>query len=661
MKLIEHLSGFSVDDLRELARRRGLLLRQDALRDRQTLLRTLSGALGSYDGAHTAISGLNQAELATLAVLLRSGKRASLATLSAALNVDAAQLRPILDSLRLWGLVFPEGSWEHIGVPASTLALEPYLVVSLDGKTPPFQPRPALEPAPAEALDARPGSLSWDVAEFLARVARSRFRLTQAGRINKRDLRSIEAGLTVSSPGYASFLYQLSIAAGLLLGTRNDLLAVSEAVDSCLGQEPEARSRDLLGLWTSLRGFPESANVEPEESDYVPLHTVRHRTTVMQLLKALEPGTAATVSSVAGALRWESPRSFEQWEGHRSPEVVAARVVRSLFWLGLARVDNPEKATRVSLSPLGHLLLAGRAEGPAVIPEEAQFFLQPNAETFCPPNIAPRTLFHLRRVTGEKKGGPAGVFPITQDSVRRALDLGSTGDEVIGFLETFSRTGVPDTVRKLVETVARQHGRIRLVPAEVVLVTDNPQLLEEVRSLKPLQPMLGRQLTERAVSLSEADAAEVLKRLRSRGYSPVDESLSTEAPPLPDGLSAAPPPAPVLPASNGYAPPGFLDWSSVSADPEPVSNGDTDAAGPVWGRADVVDLLEQAVSGQMVVEIEYMGRNRAKPTVRRICPLYLDDYHVEGYCQLRQDDRIFNLSGIRWARLTGEKFEFEHL
>lgn len=658
MQLIEHLSGFSVDDLRELARRRGVLLRQEALRDRQTLLRNLSSALGSYEGLHIALSGMNQAELAVLGELLRSRKRSSLGTLAAALKADPPAVRAALDSIRLWGLAFPEGSWDHIGIPASTQALAPYFDTSWGGAAVPFTPTPRLAAAPLDGLEGRPGSLSWDLAEFLARVARSRFKLTQARRINKRDLRSIEPALAFPAPAYSSFLYLLVLGAGLVIESRDGVMGVSEDADVLLGQGPAERTRILTSAWLQLRGFPECSVAEPEETDYVPFHILRQREVVTQLLAGLGDGEGVTVASLSDALRWHLPRSFSQWEGHPDPHLVTRRLVRSMFWLGLVRVDDPEKPDRVAWTPLGSLILAQRSGPSAVIPEEPHFFLQPNAETFCPPNISPRTLFHLRRITGEKKGGPAGMFPINQDTLRRALDLGSSAEEVTRFLETFSRTGVPDTVKKLVETVGRQHGRIRLIPAEVVLVTDDPKLLEELRNLKPLQPILGRPLTERSVSLDAAHAGEVLKRLRSRGYSPVDESLTSEAPPLPDGLQAPELPQVSL-TPDELVPPGFLDWSSVSADPEPLQAPGEQA--PVWGRADVVDLLERAAEESLEVEIEYVTRGRSKPTVRRICPLWVDDYHVEGYCRLREDDRIFNLSGIRWARLTGETFDFERL
>jgi hypothetical protein len=657
MKLIEHLGGFSVDDLRELARRRGVLLRQDALRDRQTLLRTLSSVLTGYEGAHVSLAGLNQAELGALTEVLRQGRKASVSNLASALEADPAGVRSVLDSLRLWGLIFPEGSWDHIGVPPTTQQLTHYLTANR-GPQPKFQlTPPTLEKASAEGLEPRPGRYEWDIAEFLARIGRSRLKLTQAGKMNRRDLRAMEAAFSIPGPAYSFFIYQMALGSSFLTASRSGMLALSELPDVFFGQDSLTRAKGTLETWRTLRGFPEGSTSEPEDTEYLPSQTFRQRAAAVQLFGEVDPGAGVPAASVADRLRWLLPRSFDQWEGNRSPEIVARRLLRTLTWLGLLISDSVDAPTRVALTPLGGALLKGGV-GDGLIPDEPHFFLQPNAETFSPPNLAPRTLFHLRRITGEKKGGPAGVYPLTQESLRRALDTGSRSEEIVAFLETFSRTGVPDTVRRMIETVGRQHGRIRLVPAEYVLVTEDPTLLQELRGLKPIQPILGRPLTERAVSLAAEDAAEVLRRLRARGYSPVDESHDTEPPPLPSTLDSPPLPPESQADPDSYQRVGDLDWSHVNPQPEPLDTPQS-ANGLVYEQSEIRDLLHQAEVDHLVVEIEYKSRNARVPTTRSVWPIYVDSDHLEAFCEMRDEERYFTLSRIQWARLTGETFPVE--
>jgi hypothetical protein len=330
--------------------------------------------------------------------------------------------------------------------------------------------------------------------------------------------------------------------------------------------------------------------------------------------------------------------------------LATSRILRSLYWLGLLAVDDPDAPQQSRLTALGSRILRMNDETP-LVPEEPHFFLQPNAEAFAPPNLSPRTLFHLRRITGEKKGGPAGMYPVTTESLRRAFDSGVAPAEVSVFLERFSRTGLPPNVRALVETAGRQHGRIRLVPAEYVLVTDEPGLLDELRNVKQVEPLLGDDLTERAVRLEAQDAGELLKRLRARGYAPLDLSVTGDVPPLaedPESVS----PLPEMPVQAARRTPGELDWTHIADGEEPDRDADL-ATGPEEIRA----LLDQAQAEQFAVEIEYRGKGPDSPTVRTICPAYLAGDIVVAHCRLREAERYFNISRIAWARATEEGFD----
>jgi hypothetical protein len=658
MRLSDSLSAFSVDDLRELASRRGVLLSQSVLQDRQTLVRTLASTLGQYDNVYSTITQLNQAELAVLKYLLQDGKRGGLSALCAASGASEATVKGVLEGLRLWGLLFPEGSWQHIAIPGATQLAANYL-----GPRSGWKPQEALEltpPALAPAAGAertpRPGTFGWDLAELLARVARARFKLTQAGRMNRRDLRAMEPAFGVTVSGYATFLSQM--AAGLrLLGVANEgLLVALEETDGWLAQETVTRAAAAALAWQALRGYPESVNDDPAESQYYPALLSRQRSRLLEMVRTLGPDESATVASLAKRLAWMAPLSFQQWDGSRDAERVTSRMVRSLYWLGLAAVDDPDVPTAFQWSPLGARALAlPGAEAAPLVPEETQFFVQPNAEVFAPPNLAPRTYFHLRRITGEKKGGPAGMFPLTADSLRRALDSGATVPQITAFLERFSRTGLPTNVRELVATTGRQHGRIRLVPASYVLVTDEPGLLKELRNVKTVASLVGAPLTERAALVDEAQVGELLRRLRTRGYAPLNQAEAGMGPALPDDPESAPPP-PASPVLGRAAP--NLDWAGVGeASAEPVA-----VSGPtVTGVAPIRALLEDAERRKMAVEIEYVSSSSPVPVVSTIWPYYVAESIVEAYCCTRQAERGFKLARIAWARLTGESFAGEHV
>ena len=645
----DYLGLFSVEDLRELAQRRGFLLSQSALTSRQTLVRRLSATLERPESIQPALFGLNGAELAVLSFVLAARVGTGCSRVSERMGLTLAETQSVLESLRRYGLLFPEGNWESIVVPPATRAAVHYVpAISSEhkGEAPHAQP-PPLEPSAGRA-EGRVASIGWDLAEFLARVARSRFKLTQAGRINRRDLKALETAFAVASPSYPTFLYLLAASMGLLTGWQG-LLSVPEEVDSWLSLTEGVRQRTVLGMWAGMRAFPENSTTQPDEAEYVSLYLLLQRSRMLELLP--EVGSGASVESIARRLAWSAPLALQQWDSSRDPALVARRLLRSLYWLGVVALDDPEAPKHVALTPAG-LRALELPEAPNAIPEEPAFFLQPNAEIFAPPNLQPRTLFHLRRVTGEKKGGAAGTYPLTTDSLRRALDAGLTVSRITEFLERFSRTGLPPNVRALVETTGRQHGRIRLVPAGYVVVTEDPQLMEELRSLKTVSPLLGEALTERVAALDAENSGELLKRLRARGYAPLDAGEIRQEIALPDDPEA---PQTDLQAALTASTEGGLDWSRVENDTGEDGEEDLGAGEKVSGREQIVELLEQAIEEGLAVEIGYHSRYRKQDTERVIWPEFLDGGLLEAYCTSRDDHRQFAVSRIYWARLTGDE------
>lgn len=645
MKLIDYLGDFSIEDLREMARRRGVRVSQDARVGRQTLLRTLSGALEQYGSVYSSIIRLNQAEAAVLWYLLHH-KRVGQSVVAQAAAADSAVIRGVLESLRLWGLVFPEGDWEHIHIPPGTQAATGY-VAAPQGRQPDaplagLVVPPELQTAPGVRCDPRPGSLSGDFAEALARIARTRMKLTQARRINRRDLRNIEAAMTIPLEGYGDFVYSLLVGAGFLLASNENILTVSETAEAWLAAPERARAMTFTEGWKQSQGYPESASGDPAEASYLPPQIGDQRVRMLEITAELDVETPVVVASVAARLAWMVPMAFQQWNGNRDPAFVATRLVRSLYWLGLAAVDDAEAPEHFRSTPLGRAVLNPEAAGEGLVPEERCFFLQPNAEAFAPPNLSPWVLFHLRRLTGEKKGGPAGMYPLNAESVRRALDSGLTVPQIITFLERFSRTGLPSNIKAMVETSGRQHGRIRLVPAEWVLVTDQPDLMDELRNLKTVAAQMGEPLTERAALVPEATLTALMRQLRTRGYAPINQAEMGNTLALPEDPETAPAP----PGEPGAARSGALH-----AGPEDPEGGVEAEDLKVTGRRQIRELLDLAMDLGLFVEIDYLGDAHRKRATEVVYPVYVGPQEVMAETEDGRE-RAYRLAAILWARLV---------
>jgi len=653
--LIDHLNTFSVDDLRLLVSRRRLTFSPAAWGSRQALVRIAAAAIQRADSVYHVLAELDTPELSVLRHVLGLRPPARLSALAALGKVESRPIKEVLDRLRLWGLLFPEGDWEQIYIPAQTSRALNYLrdVKPLAAAL----QQPFFERAPGAAVAGRPESWDRDLAEFLARVARSRPRLTQAGRMHRRDLKAIAEALSITDPRYAHFVYLVAACGGLLPAMDNGTIEVSGSADGWLARAPAERCRAALETWMACQAHPENVEGDPGESAWVPAGISGLRAITVRLVGCMEPDPPVTVASVGALLHYLGPLRFRRWETSVDPTLVAGRILHSLYWLGAVALDRPERPGAAGITPLGAAALcpagarppeqpgAGAQKAPEV-PEEPRFVLQPNAEVFAPPNLSPRTLFHLRRLTGEKKGGAAGMYPLDPESLRRALDSGLSAAAIIRFLESFSRTGIPPNVRSLVEDTAKRHGRIRLVPVGVALVTDDARLLEELEGSRAFAPFLDARVSDTVVGVDAGRVPELLRTLRARGYAPKDEREPIHAAGLPAGPDAAPLPFRTLAEQFVVA------ASAGSAAGDGWADGTDGAASD---PQEVFHLLRDAAGACLEVEVEY--RADSGPSVRKVHPCYVSDDHVAG----RMPDRggafdVLYLRRISRARFTGESF-----
>lgn len=70
--------------------------------------------------------------------------------------------------------------------------------------------------------------------------------------------------------------------------------------------------------------------------------------------------------------------------------------------------------------------------------------------------------------------------------------------------------------------------------------------------------------------------------------------------------------------------------------------------------------LQKAVAGRRILALDYQGRSRSEVTRRVVEPLglvyYAENWHLIGYCRLRQDMRDFRTDRIRKLELRQEQF-----
>ncbi|GAA3665373.1 helicase-associated domain-containing protein [Nonomuraea antimicrobica] len=230
---------------------------------------------------------------------------------------------------------------------------------------------------------------------------------------------------------------------------------------------------------------------------------------------AAAPGLAPDRDAVLERLAWEQPRRRgplrEQLTEFalREAEQVGVTGLGALSAHGRALIEGGEAAKVLAPllpEPVDHVLLQAdlTAVAPGPLTSELNRWMTLTADV-------------------ESKGG-ATVYRFSEGSIRRALDAGHGGEELVAMLGRHSATPVPQTLSYLVTDVARRHGRIRVGTAGAYVRCDDPALLDQITADRRSAALRLRRLAPTVIA-SRSSRAALVDSLRAMGYAPVAESL----------------------------------------------------------------------------------------------------------------------------------------
>ncbi|WP_109474023.1 helicase-associated domain-containing protein [Ornithinimicrobium cavernae] len=369
----------------------------------------------------------------------------------------------------------------------------------------------------------RAAQLLEQTAELLDEWGTRPPRVLRTGGLAVRDL-SRAATLLEATTAETAWLVEVLQAAGLVAADESREPAWMPTGESDDWAERPAGERwsVLAGAWLgmpaapSLVGSPDGTGrvnaLSPQTS--WPYGRQRRNDT-LAVLATLPAGTAPTADRLVELLRWHHPIRLS-----RSPDPGVETVVREAEWAGLTGRGALASAAGGVLS--GDTAHAGRVMSDH-IPEAVEHVLVQADLTAVAPGRLDGPARSVMRLLGqvESRGG-ATVHRITEDGIRRALDLGWSADRVLSEVSAISRTGVPQPLEYLVRDVARRHGVARVGSVGSYVRSDDTALLDRVLADRDLGLLQLRRVAP-TVLVSPVPATTVLDVLREGRYGPVPE------------------------------------------------------------------------------------------------------------------------------------------
>jgi hypothetical protein len=367
----------------------------------------------------------------------------------------------------------------------------------------------------------------------------------RTGAVAVRDLKATADLVQLDEPTTA-FLVELAAAAGLLAtwpdADGNPAWTPTEAFDTWCDAPAAVRWCRHATAWLTTERLPylvgtrddagKARNaLDPELTSRIAPET---RRMVLAALADLPPGrvpaTGTGPASLVAHVAWQRPRRPPS----RADQVVAA--LDEAGHLGITGLHG--------ISSYARALLTGDDPAPGLAalmpPEVDHVLIQADLTAIAPGPLTRERARDLHLVADVESRGQATVYRFTPSSVRRAFDAGWAAHEVHTFLESVSRTPVPQPLTYLVDDAARTFGTVRVGHAEAFLRADDETALAEVLH-HPRAATLGLRRIAPTVLVSTTPLDVLIPRLRHLGVSPlVQRIVGTVHVSRPDRVRARP-------------------------------------------------------------------------------------------------------------------------
>jgi len=446
----------------------------------------------------------------------------------------------------------------------------------------------------------------------------------------------------------AALVIEVVFTAGLLAADSGEGWVPTTSYDRWLGIDDASRWAILAETWRNMNRASHVVGGEGGERINALTQAVERgfiqplRASILEIFAGLDIGETTQAHALVEYLDWHRPRRASQ---------VRASAVHAII----------DEAATIGVTSMGTLTTFGRAvvagESAATLlgqrlPDPVDHIIvQADLTALAPgrlPALPRRTMAVLADV---ESTGVATTYRFTETSIRRGLDQGQSGNDIVEFLRTLSRTPLPQPLTYMIEDVARKHGVLRVGVASIYLRCDDQQLIDEVQADRRLASLRFRQLAPGiVVSASHADV--VLEKLRACGYAPVAESAEgtvlihrpdtkrTSAKP-PAGAVTISGPSPRLISSAIKALRGGERADTVKLAP---------TEGPRGTTIDTLNLLNEALKGAREVWIGYADKG-GMASERIIEPISITGGFLTAF-----DVRSGQVQTFTIARITGAEY-----
>jgi hypothetical protein len=464
----------------------------------------------------------------------------------------------------------------------------------------------------------------------------------QSGGIGVRDLKKAAEHLGVSEKETA-FLAELAYQIAILSVEPDGRILPNANFDVFLTKSYEAQWRELVETWressrvTGLIGRTDSRNITALGIELDRPNATKVRRHIIEILDRHQ-GISPNLSELIAAVTWRYPhrkslniKDFTEW------------TVGEAEWLGITGAGALSSFARRLLNDEKRLGLD------SALPEPVDHILiQGDNTAIAPGPLTVEVARHLSTFADIESRGSATVYRFSENSIRRGLDHGHTGEEIRNFLKESSKTPIPQPLDYLITDVSRKHGRLRVGYANCYIRCDDESVIAAILKDKKLEHLRLRQIAPH-VLIGDSESGEMMEELRESGYFPSGENGQGAVIQMPVSLRAKSRPKPPRIIGDFKNPSKEIMGMALKA----LRTGERGSAKRTQGEiprnsaSQTLEILNEYLGKGVALEIGYADTNGAV-SLRTIDPI-----SISLGTLVARDHMTNGVTPFKIARITG--------
>lgn len=200
-----------------------------------------------------------------------------------------------------------------------------------------------------------------------------------------------------------------------------------------------------------------------------------------------------------------------------------------LTYMGCVNFAVSGNDTAIQLTEIGMRLLSGKSIED--YERESSFVLQPNYEILASSNLTPEIRWKLNLIAEIHQASQVITYKLTPLSIYNSLRSGMVVNDILEFLETYSKTDVPQNVKLSIQEWGARYGHVYFMDA-LLLRCKNERIVQELKSSKQIAKCILGEISPTDLVISRKRFKELKRLLEKNNFMPLAEIITCENQPF---------------------------------------------------------------------------------------------------------------------------------